>query len=296
MTGILPLDKPVGPTSHDVVSLVRRSLGMKRVGHAGTLDPFASGLLLVALGHATRLVEYLHHLDKHYVAEAVLGAVTTTDDPEGEVTGRSEGWRALSRGDVETALLRQVGTFLQRPPVFSAKKLRGEAAYRKARRGEEPELDPVEVVVHEVELLEVELPRIRFGVRCGTGTYIRAMARDLGEALGCGAHLVNLRRTRIGTHRVEDALPLDKLGDPLALQRALMPPDRAVAHLPTAEVDEEAEERLRMGQRLTWSGASLPEGVPVALRKGGDLVGIGSCADGILRPMKILPAEPEDAP
>jgi tRNA pseudouridine55 synthase len=291
--GLLPLDKPVGPTSHDLVSRARRALGMRRVGHAGTLDPFASGLLLLCLGEATRLVEYLHELDKSYDAEARLGEATTTDDPEGEVIGRSEAWRELSPGAIEEALARQVGTLWQRPPAFSAKKVGGEAAHRKARRGEALELPPAEVVVHEADVLEVDLPTVRFRVRCGTGTYIRSIARDLGDALGCGAHLTALRRTRIGPHQVEGALAPDLLDDRAAVEACLVSPARALAHLPTADVDAADEARLRMGQRVPWSGEPLPPDVPLALRRGAALVGIGACVDGVLQPRKILPGEGE---
>jgi tRNA pseudouridine55 synthase len=304
--GVLPLDKPVGPTSHDLVGWTRRALGMKRVGHAGTLDPFASGLLLVCVGQATRLVEYLHFLDKSYEAEAVLGEVTTTDDPEGPVVARSQAWEGLSEDAVAEALSRQVGTFLQRPPAFSAKKVDGETAYRMAREGRAPELEPVPVTVHEVELLAMELPRVRFRVRCGTGTYIRAMARDLGEALGCGAHLSALRRTRIGSFSVEDAVNAlalqpgaaeDRQALQATLEAALVSPAGATGHLPAIGVGPEAEARLRMGQRVELSSLAptrdLPEGEPLAMvaQATGELVGVGEREGSLLRPRKVLPVE-----
>jgi tRNA pseudouridine55 synthase len=291
--GVLPLDKPVGPTSHDMVARVRRALGTRRVGHAGTLDPFASGLLLVAVGEATRLVEYLHHLDKSYEAEARLGEVTATDDPEGEVVARSAAWEGLEAPAIAAALSRQVGTFLQRPPSYSAKKIEGEAAYRLARRGDARELAPVEVTVHEVELLAVELPMVRFRVRCGTGTYIRAMARDLGEALGCGAHLTALRRTRIGPHEVSEALGPDDLDNRERVDAKLLDPARAVGHLPAVQVDAATEARLRMGQRVPCDASatdpSQGEAATVALLGPGGLIGVGERVDGVLRPRKILP-------
>ena len=315
MTGLLPVDKPAGPTSHDVVARTRRALGERRVGHAGTLDPFASGLLLVCVGTTTRLVEYLHDLDKVYEAEALLGITTETDDPEGQVLTEHEGWREVTAGAVQAALQAQVGTRLQQPPVYSARKVGGEAAYRKARRGEAVELAATEVTIHEIELLAMDLPRVRFRVRCGTGTYIRSMARDLGEALGCGAHLTALRRTAIGPFQVEEALPADRLerrsrvegerdeGERDEVLRHLLPAREAVRHLAAVEVDEEGERRLRMGQRVEAPADlaaprdapgdaedPIPEGQPLALFRGDLLVGIGVLEEGRLRPRKILPA------
>jgi tRNA pseudouridine55 synthase len=301
VTGLLPLDKPEGPTSHDLVARTRRALGTRRVGHAGTLDPFASGLLLLAVGSATRLVEYLHHLDKTYEAEALLGVTTNSDDRDGAVIARSEGWKAHSEAEVEAALAAQVGTFLQHPPQYSAKKVGGEAAHRRIRRGETLELAPAQVTVHAVELLECALPRVRFRVRCGTGTYIRAMARDLGRALGCGGHLVALRRTRIGPFAVEDALPAEGLSEEGKARAHLLDPAAAVAHLPEVEVSADEEIRLRMGQAIRrpleeWPGGRAPQsGVPLALHHGGVLVGVGSFADGLLRPRKVLPVTEDGA-
>lgn len=301
MTGLLPVDKPAGPTSHDVVARTRRALGERRVGHAGTLDPFASGLLLVCIGTTTRLVEYLHDLDKVYEAEALLGVTTDTDDPEGRVLAESEAWREVTEGAVLAALQEQVGTRLQQPPVFSARKVGGEAAYRKARRGEAVELAATPVTIHEIELTALDLPRVHFRVRCGTGTYIRSMARDLGEALGSGAHLTALRRTAIGPFRVEEALPAGELerASVDGILRHLLPARDAVRHLPSLEVDEDRERRLRMGQRVELpadltapmhAGTSIAEGQTLALVRGDLLVGIGVLEEGQLRPRKILPA------
>jgi tRNA pseudouridine55 synthase len=301
VTGLLPVDKPVGPTSHDVVARARRALGERRVGHAGTLDPFASGLLLVCVGTTTRLVEYLHDLDKTYEAEARLGVTTETDDPEGQVLAESEAWRGLTGEAIRASLRAQLGTRLQQPPVYSARKVGGEAAHRMARRGEPVELAATPVTVHEVDLMDVDLPRLRFRVRCGTGTYIRAMARDLGEALGCGAHLTALRRTAIGPFQVAEALPAADLepGNRDAVLRHLLPARDAVRHLPVVEVDEDQERRLRLGQRVEggwWASPESspdapPEGHPLALVRGDVLVGIGAREEGRLRPRKILPVE-----
>jgi tRNA pseudouridine55 synthase len=308
--GLLLVDKPAGPTSHDMVGWVRRGLGLRRVGHAGTLDPFASGLLLVCVGAATRLVEELHDLDKVYEATARLGLRTTTDDPEGEVveTADAEALARVRPEAVERALQEQVGLRMQRPPVYSSKKVEGEAAHRRVRRGEAVELPPVPVRIHEVELLEVvEVPlhEVRFRVLCGTGTYIRAMARDLGDHLGVGAHLTGLRRTRIGPFSVDDALPASpsRAGqasdDGLRLRAALLGAETAVRHLAPLALDAAGEARIRMGQRLPLEGLSPgfglsgrvpPEGTRVAMMGPGGLVGVGTVEGGVLRPRKVLPA------
>src|SRR4051794_6711406 len=211
--GVLPVDKPVGPTSHDAVAAVRRALRTREVGHTGTLDPFASGLLLVCVGRATRLAEYLTGLPKTYVATMRLGEVTDTDDLTGEVIHSSDAWRSLSHDAIEDALRAQVGTIQQLPPSYSAKKVGGERMYAAARRGETVERKPVAVTIHAIRVLGIDLPDVEFEVECGAGTYIRAIARDAGAALGVGGHLRALRRTRIGPHAVDRAVPLDALGD-----------------------------------------------------------------------------------
>lgn len=289
VSGILPLDKPTGPTSHDVVALTRKALDIRRVGHTGTLDPFASGLLLVCVGPATRLAEYLSPQEKGYVATARLGVATTTHDLEGDVVARSEAWGDLTRERVAAALRELRGTILQRPPVFSAKKVAGESAHRRARRGEVVELASVEVTVHEIELTAFDLPRIDFRVRCSSGTYIRALARDLGDILGVGAHLEALRRTAIGSFTVEGALAVDDLDDPAKVRAARISPARAVGGFSALRVDAEEARRLSQGQFLTleteWPGSSDE---PVAVLLDEELVAVGFVEDGQLRPKKVF--------
>lgn len=287
--GILPLDKPEGPTSHDVVADVRRILDVRRVGHTGTLDPFASGLLLMCVGRATRLAEYLHALPKDYVAEARLGQVTSTLDPEGEVVREDPGWADLDEDGVRGALQHLLGPQKQRPPSYSAKKVGGERAYQRVRRGETVELPPVPVEVHELELMEMDLPLIRFRVRCSTGTYVRALARDLGEHLGVGAHLTALRRTAIGDFQVDEAPEPEGLARPGVLEAAWISPLEAVAHLPRVEVDEEEARRLTSGQSLAVApGAALELG-PTAVVAGGELLAVAEPERGQLRPRKVFP-------
>lgn len=282
---VLPVDKPRGPTSHDVVALVRKALDIRRVGHTGTLDPFASGLLLVCVGPATRLSEYLSGLDKTYRATVRLGVRTTTHDPEGDVVEERGGWEGLDRSRIEEALASLTGTVRQRPPAFSAKKVGGEPAHRKARRGEAVELEPADVRVDELTLVEVRLPELELHVRCSSGTYVRALARDLGEALGTGAHLTELRRTAVGRFSVKRAVPLDEL-TPESAREAWMAPARALAHLPRLEVDADQTARLATGQFLPVSG-DLPAG-PIAVLHDDALVAVATAAEGRVRPRKVF--------
>lgn len=288
--GVLPVDKPEGPTSHDVVGRVRRALKTRAVGHTGTLDPFASGLLLVCVGPATRLAEYLTGLPKTYVATMRLGAATDTDDLTGQVTGGSDDLRAVTREQVAAALQAQVGTIEQLPPVYSAKKVDGERMYAAARRGEAVERKPAIVTIYGIRLLGMELPDVEFEVECGAGTYIRAIARDAGELLGVGAHLRTLRRTRVGPHPVERAVPLDLLDDVDRVRAAMLSPLEAVAHLPRAIVDDPGIAALRHGRALA-AGADIPANQPVALAtEDGALLAIGERNGDVLQPRKVFVA------
>ncbi|HUF76694.1 MAG TPA: tRNA pseudouridine(55) synthase TruB [Longimicrobiales bacterium] len=285
---VLPVDKPEGPTSHDVVGAVRRALGRRRVGHTGTLDPFASGLLLVCVGKTTRLAEYLSGLDKTYEAVARVGETTDTLDREGEVVEVRDGWAELDRAQIEAALARFEGRIDQVPPAFSAKKVRGEAAHRRARRGETVLLAPASVAVHELELTSLELPLVGFRMRCSSGTYVRALARDVGAELGVGAHLVALRRTAIGTFGVEGALPVDRLEDGAALAAAAIEPLEALAHLPRLVADDAEAALLSQGRPLEGVDESL-DGL-VAVAHDGALLAVGESAGGVLRPRKVFGA------
>lgn len=286
--GVLPVDKPVGPTSHDAVAAVRRALGTRQVGHTGTLDPFASGLLLVCVGRATRLAEYLTALPKTYLATMRLGAATDTDDHTGAVLSSSDAWRALSAEDVGAALARQVGTIEQLPPVYSAKKVDGQRAYDVARRGGEVERKAVTVTIARIELVSVDLPDVAFEVECGSGTYIRSIARDAGEVLGVGAHLTALRRTRAGIHSADRAVPLDALGDGARVEAALLSPAEAVAHLPRVAVDEAGIAALGHGRPVP-AAEDTPEGASLALvSAAGDLLAIGERSGPVVRPRKVF--------
>jgi tRNA pseudouridine55 synthase len=286
--GVLLVDKPEGPTSHDVVDRVRRTLAERRIGHTGTLDPFASGLIVLCLGPATRLAEYLSGMDKEYLATVRLGQRTATHDRDGAVVSESDEWRGLSTDAISRALADLTGALRQLPPEFSAKKVGGEPAYRKARRGEAVELAAVDVTVHELELLEALLPLVRVRVSCSSGTYVRALARDLGEALAVGAHLTELRRTRVGPFRVEKAAPPSELEDADALLRRILEPARALAHMPAVSVNEVDAARLAQGQEVPTSGVDVPEGLPLAVLRRGALVAVATSVEGRLRPRKVF--------
>lgn len=288
--GILLVDKPEGPTSHDMVRAARRALGTRRVGHTGTLDPFASGLLVLCIGWATRLAEYIVGLDKSYRAVARLGEVTDTADRTGTTLEVSERWRELSEAEVEAALLSQVGEVDQVPPAYSAKKIAGVRAYEMARRGEEVALAPVRVSIDRIEVLEISLPDVVFEVDCSSGTYIRSIARDLGEALGTGAHLTELRRTRIGHFYVTDAVPASRLDDPEAVREGWVSPLAAVAHLPRVEVGVEEARALGHGARVATT-EPIPPDEPLAITRGETLLAIGEGVDGLLRARKVFPGD-----
>ncbi|TVP57638.1 MAG: tRNA pseudouridine(55) synthase TruB [Gemmatimonadales bacterium] len=291
-SGFLRVDKPIGPTSHDVVRIARRALSERRVGHAGTLDPFASGLLLLGVGPATRLTEYLGDLDKSYEAVARLGTVTSTLDPEGEVVATSEDWRDVTEARLLDALESLTGSVDQLPPSYSAKKVDGERAYRKARRGETVELTPARITIHELELLSWSPPDVSFRVRCSTGTYVRAIARDLGEALGVGGHLTRLRRTGIGAFDVRDAIAVEDMERGAPLAGAWLTPLDAMAHLPRVEVDEAITTRLIHGQSPDIEEVSgsegLDEGRPAVVVSRDELVCVGRREGDRLRPSKVF--------
>jgi tRNA pseudouridine55 synthase len=257
LSGILNVDKPLGWTSHDVVDLVRRLTGIRQVGHAGTLDPLATGVLLVCVGSATRLSDYLMHARKCYLARIALGSTTTTDDREGEVVERRP-TSTVTRQGVVDVLSAFVGTIEQVPPAFSAIKVGGESAYRQARRGAKPELASRTVRVDGLALTELDGDMLTVLVWCGAGTYIRSLARDIGAALGCGAHLAGLRRLSSGAYSLESALSVDALRDLAAdgkLQDVLAPADRAVAGWPVLVVEEPTISELVHGGIITTPGA-----------------------------------------
>ncbi len=284
LSGLLIIDKPAGPTSHDVVGRVRRVAGLRRVGHAGTLDPLASGVLLVCVGRATRLVEYLVGLDKVYETTVRLGQSTDTYDAEGEVTAE----RPVTAGeaDILAALPAFRGAIRQRVPAYSAVKRDGRPLYKSARRGEHVELPERDVVIHALDLIAYEPPLLTLRVACSSGTYIRSLAHDLGQALGCGGHVVALRRTAVGRFTADEAIALDDL-TPEVVAARLLPLEAIIAHLPRVEFDKAAAIELGFGRRVP-AGEGSPTGDAAAFGPDGRFLGIVAVEGGEWRPRKMM--------
>jgi len=260
--GLLLVDKPGGVTSHDVVDMVRRALATKKVGHAGTLDPMATGLLLIGVGGATRLLRFLGDLAKSYEGTARLGVETATLDAEGEITASSP--VEASDEQVQAAMGALVGGSMQRPPAYSAVKVGGRKLYEAARKGEELEAAPRPIRVDAFDLLGRRDDDVDFRVVCSSGTYVRVLLADVGRALGCGAHLTRLRRTRIGPFDVAEATPPTAPGEPL-------PVERAVGHLPRLSLDPEEAVAASHGRILGPAGIEGPYAV---LAPDGPLIGV----------------------
>jgi tRNA pseudouridine55 synthase len=213
MKGILLVDKPAGITSHDVVNVLRKSTGIRKIGHTGTLDPAATGLLIMCIGKATRLSEHLMGMDKTYEGEMRFGVVTDSYDMDGQVLEEHE-VPDITAAQLEEAMEPLTGDLMQVPPMVSAVKVGGQRLYKLARQGETVERPSRPVTVFEFSLLESSLPVVKFRVQCSSGTYVRSLCHDIGQHFGCGAALQSLRRTRIGSHSVEDASPLDRFNTP----------------------------------------------------------------------------------
>ena len=256
MDGILNVNKPSGPTSYDIIRLVKRLTHQKRVGHGGTLDPLASGVLPVFLGQATRVSEFLLHGTKAYRAEIRLGVSTDTYDAEGATTRKGDA-SAVTDVDVAAALDTFRGRISQRPPAFSALKKDGKRLYELARAGAPVEAEMREVDVHRIELVDWSAPTAVVEIECGHGMYVRSIAHDLGEALGCGAHLTALVRTRTGPFAIEQALSIEALHDASLgghLEICLEPLDVPLIDLPAAIVDPELQQAIVHGKALPKNG------------------------------------------
>jgi tRNA pseudouridine55 synthase len=247
-TGLLNLDKPGGITSHDAVNRIRRLSGQRRVGHAGTLDPLATGTLLLGLGAATRLIAYLVGQPKQYEAIVRLGQTTDSYDAAGTVI-RERPYAAVTQAQIEAALPHFQGAIQQVPPMYSAIKQQGRRLYELARAGLEVERSPRPVTIYALELLDWQPPDLTLRVACSAGTYIRSLAHDLGEWLGCGGHITALRRTAVGQFTVDAAVPLDQL-TATNLGDYVQPMDMAVAHLPAIHLSAVESQQLQQGQRL----------------------------------------------
>jgi tRNA pseudouridine55 synthase len=251
LDGILNINKPEGMTSHDVVARVRRISGQRKAGHAGTLDPLARGVLLLCLGEATRVAEYLMSGDKVYLARIRLGITTDTYDAEGRISSQAE--VTVTRAQVEEELRTFVGHLEQTPPMYSALKHEGTTLYRLARQGQTVARAPRQVEIHTLELLEWAPPDLQVRVHCSKGTYIRSLAHDLGQRLGCGAHLAGLVREASGAFRIEEAITLTELEEAFAAGRGaelLQPLDVALQAFPAVTVDRATARGIAHGQRV----------------------------------------------
>ena len=298
LDGILVVGKPTGPTSHDVVAIVRRLTGVRRVGHGGTLDPFAAGVLPVFLGHATRMVEYHLADEKAYRAVVIFGATSTTDDRDGELAP-SEG-PAPTREMVVAALEPFRGAIAQVPPDYSAVHIGGRRAYELARHGKKPELRSRQITIHELTLTgwdfaHAERPAATLEVRCSAGTYVRALARDLGAALGSGAYLGALTRTASGPFRLEAAKPLDAVREALANGRTrdlLLPSDTGLDAYPRVSPPADELAALARGQVVRHRGEPLPDPGPGGLVRVMDAAGrvaaMARVDAGRLHPEKVF--------
>ncbi len=251
VSGVLVIDKPVGLTSHEVVQIIRRGTNIRRAGHTGTLDPRASGVLVVLIGPAVRLSEYVSASDKRYQAVIQLGTSTDTYDADGQILATN--LVNISEDEFEEALQSFVGEIEQVPPPYSAVKVKGRKAYDMARKGEDVDLAPRKITVYSLELLEWAPPEVVIDVYCSSGTYIRSLANDLGKMLGCGAHLVGLRRTKSGRFTLRDAAPLRKLREAFdngTWYQYLIPAAEALSDWPAIELSQEKIEAVRHGHRV----------------------------------------------
>jgi len=274
VSGVLVVDKPVGLTSHDVVQIIRKGTNIRRAGHTGTLDPRASGVLVVLLGPAVRLSEYVSASDKRYQAVVRLGQSTDTYDAEGRITGGSSPVD-ISEEQFENELKSFIGEISQVPPPYSAIKVKGKKAYDMARDGEEFDLAPRTIHVYNLDLLEWAPPEAVIDVYCSSGTYIRSLAHDMGEKLGCGAHLVGLRRTKSGRFTLRDAVPLRKLRETFesgTWYQYLIPAAEALSDWPSIELSSDQVEAVRHGIRIqspalqsSWARGINDQGELVAL-------------------------------
>jgi tRNA pseudouridine55 synthase len=281
--GVVVVDKPAGMTSHDVVDRIRKRFGTRRVGHAGTLDPDATGVLVLGLGRATRFLTYAQAAPKRYLTTAVFGVTTSTQDASGEVLERHE--VDISEEDVRAAAAKYTGEIDQVPPMVSAVRVGGERLYEKARRGEEVERAARSVTIYELEVMSftVDPPEAVLDVLCSAGTYIRTLVHDIGASLGCGAHLRSLRRTEAGGFGEADAVELDSVDS-----RNLLPLADAVRGLARIEIEDDAARLVANGRRLALPSEDLLEGEQVALINGGDLVAVYARKGRELVPERVV--------
>lgn len=310
MDGILIIDKPEGITSHDVVARCRRILRTKRIGHTGTLDPFATGVMVILVGKATRLARFLDKDAKEYAAIVRFGFETDTGDRTGELRIANHELRYISAEEIEAVLPEFRGEIMQTPPMYSAKKVDGKKLYELARKGIEIEREPVKITIYELEALseppvvtgglnshtenqEIKTEDRAFRVLCSSGTYIRVLAEDIGKKLNIGAHLAELRRTKAGKFGIEKSVTLEKLEEIVAENRladVLVSMNEAVSHLPEVKLSGEEVAKIKNGVKLTRAGDELKDGEILRLTEGENLAAIGfyNAAEKVVQPKLVL--------
>lgn len=281
MNGIVIVDKPQGWTSQDVTARLRRVFDTRRIGHGGTLDPMATGVLPVFVGRATRGVEFFDHAEKTYEAVLRLGITTDTEDITGTVL-RSQPVNVTVQ-DVESALERFRGAILQVPPMYSALKVNGQKLYDLARKGKEVARQPRPVTIHELTLLHMEGMDVRLRVRCSKGTYIRTLCKDIGEALGCGGTMAALRRTQAGEYPIAEAVPLEILLQAEKPEKYLRPVDSMFQGFPAAKLTPNQEKRCRNGNAFS---IKLPEGTYRVYSGSGEFLMLARVEDGVMSTIK----------
>jgi tRNA pseudouridine55 synthase len=307
--GLLIVDKPQGMTSLDVVREIKKRFSIQKAGHVGTLDPFATGILPIALNEGTKLIPFLQDDPKAYDAVMKLGEETTTDDPTGAIVRREE-WKDLSSERIQAVSQSFIGRVRQMPPMFSAVKVNGNPLYRLARKGMEIEREEREVFLHDLQIIEIDLPLVRFKVTCSRGTYIRALARDMGRRIGCGAHLVSLRRTRSGPFTLDQTFSMEHLRSlpgAGALLACLLPLREVLYELPEVIGDDHLVRKVRFGREMTvkdlnlqtlpafeegqWLRMSSPEQGLVAILRSeidGEEIGRADPKRVVFRPLKVI--------
>jgi tRNA pseudouridine55 synthase len=287
VNGWVVLDKPIGMTSTHAVSLLKRIFNAKKAGHAGTLDPLASGILPIALGEATKTVPFVQDGEKAYRFEVRFGIETDTDDADGRAVHTSD--KRPEPQEIAALLPRFIGNIMQTPPAFSAIKIAGERAYDLARDGETVTIEPRQVTIHSLDLVEASPDTAIFSAACGKGTYVRAIARDLGRLLGCYGHVTALRRTRVGPFTELDAVPLADLeAEGVDSGQALLSVEAGLNELPCVVVDRSSAARLRRGQPLLLRGRDAPADGAAYAACGGVVVATGIVERGELVPARVF--------
>ncbi len=289
MNAVINLDKPRGISSQQAVTKVKRILNLKKAGHAGTLDPIATGVLLVCTGEATKITRFLSDLDKEYIATLKLGEKTDTYDSEGKIIEKHNGF-SFRRADIEKAVTGFIGVIEQTPPMYSAVKIDGRPLYKLARRGVTVERTRRTVIVHRIEVTGFESPLVRLKILCSKGTYIRSICNDLGEVLGVGAHIVELRRTRVGDFSIEDSVTLGDINDSVG---ACVPKatsiSSALSHLGRLTMTEAELVRARNGLPLRCRESGILPGEFVRLEESsGNLLAIGKVVDDVIKIERLL--------